>query len=89
MTTGDSTLLKQLEIPGGFDRTLYASERVNATATDGVKFLSPWFIERTSWTRKTSVSRAAIPSTFTATAPMVTRCRSVSVATGLACSIAA
>ena len=36
-TTGTSTLLKQLEIPGGFDRTLYASERVNAIAPDGVK----------------------------------------------------
>jgi oligopeptidase B len=28
-------LLKQLEIPGGFDRTLYASERVHARASDG------------------------------------------------------
>jgi oligopeptidase B len=36
-TTGASTLLKQLEIPGGFDRTLYASERVHAVAPDGVK----------------------------------------------------
>jgi oligopeptidase B len=35
--TGVSTLLKQLEIPGGFDRTLYASERVFATASDGTK----------------------------------------------------
>jgi oligopeptidase B len=35
--TGASTLLKQLEIPGGFDRTLYASERVHATAPDGVQ----------------------------------------------------
>jgi oligopeptidase B len=35
--TGVSTLLKQLEVPGGFDRTLYASERVEATAPDGVK----------------------------------------------------
>jgi oligopeptidase B len=34
--TSVSTLLKQMEIPGGFDRTLYASERVNATAPDGV-----------------------------------------------------
>jgi len=33
--TGASTLLKQLEIPGGFDRTLYASERVHAKAADG------------------------------------------------------
>jgi len=32
-----STLLKQMEIPGGFDRTLYASERVQATAADGVQ----------------------------------------------------
>jgi oligopeptidase B len=31
-----STLLKQLEVPGGFDRTLYASERVQATAPDGI-----------------------------------------------------
>ncbi len=35
--SGASTLLKQMEIPGGFDRTLYASERVHATASDGVK----------------------------------------------------
>ena len=34
---GASTLLKQVEIPGGFDRTLYASERVHAIAHDGVK----------------------------------------------------
>jgi len=34
---GVSTLLKQVEIPGGFDRTLYASERVLATAPDGVQ----------------------------------------------------
>jgi oligopeptidase B len=32
-----STLLKQVEIPGGFDRTLYASERVHAIAPDGVQ----------------------------------------------------
>jgi oligopeptidase B len=32
-----STLLKQLEIPGGFDRTLYASERIHARAADGVE----------------------------------------------------
>jgi oligopeptidase B len=37
VATGVSTLLKQQEIPGGFDRTLYASERVQATAPDGVK----------------------------------------------------
>jgi oligopeptidase B len=32
-----STLLKQVEVPGGFDRELYASERVFATASDGVR----------------------------------------------------
>ncbi len=37
VATGASELLKQVEIPGGFDRTLYASERVHATATDGVQ----------------------------------------------------
>jgi len=34
---GVSTLLKELEIPGGFDRTFYASERVHAVAADGVE----------------------------------------------------
>ncbi len=37
VATGNSTLLKEQEVPGGFDRTLYASERVEATAPDGVK----------------------------------------------------
>ncbi|MGO8757327.1 MAG: S9 family peptidase [Terracidiphilus sp.] len=37
VSAGASTLLKQLEIPGGFDRTLYASERIHATAPDGVE----------------------------------------------------
>jgi len=37
IATGASTLLKQQEIPGGFDRTLYASERIQATAADGVE----------------------------------------------------
>jgi oligopeptidase B len=32
-----STLLKQTEVPGGYDATKYASERVWATAKDGVK----------------------------------------------------
>jgi len=35
--TAASTLLKQVEIPGSFDRILYASERVRATAPDGVQ----------------------------------------------------
>jgi oligopeptidase B len=33
----ESILLKQQEVPGGFDRTLYASERIHATASDGVQ----------------------------------------------------
>jgi oligopeptidase B len=35
MAARTSRLLKQVEIPGGFDRTLYASERLHATASDG------------------------------------------------------
>ena len=37
MNTGKSTLLKQMEVPGGFDRNNYQSERVFATASDGTK----------------------------------------------------
>ncbi len=37
LATGESNLLKELEIPGGFDRKLYASERVHATAPDGAQ----------------------------------------------------
>ena len=37
MNTGKSTLLKQTDVPGGFDRTNYKSERVFATASDGTK----------------------------------------------------
>jgi oligopeptidase B len=36
-SSGASTLLKQLEVPGGFDRTLYASERIHAKAQDGIE----------------------------------------------------
>ena len=35
--THESVLRKQQEVPGGFDRTLYASERVFATAQDGTR----------------------------------------------------
>jgi oligopeptidase B len=35
--SGESRLLKELEVPGGFDRSLYRSERVFATGDDGVK----------------------------------------------------
>ena len=34
---GSSTLLKQQEVPGGFDRELYRSERLFATANDGAR----------------------------------------------------
>ena len=37
MNTGKTTLLKQVEVPGGFDRKNYKSERVFATASDGTK----------------------------------------------------
>jgi oligopeptidase B len=37
IATHESTLRKQQEVPGGFDRTLYASERVFATAEDGAR----------------------------------------------------
>jgi oligopeptidase B len=35
--TNESTLLKELEVPGGFDRSYYRSERVFATAGDGTR----------------------------------------------------
>ncbi len=37
VATARSTLLKELEIPGGFNRSHYRSERVFATAPDGVR----------------------------------------------------
>jgi oligopeptidase B len=37
MDRRESTLLKETEVKGGYDRTRYASERVWATAPDGVK----------------------------------------------------
>ena len=37
MATGQQKLLKQQEVPGGFDRTLYESERVFVAAPDGVE----------------------------------------------------
>ena len=35
--TNESVLLKELEVPGGFDRSHYRSERLFATASDGTK----------------------------------------------------
>ncbi|MDX6304221.1 MAG: oligopeptidase [Blastocatellia bacterium] len=37
MKTGQATLLKQTDVPGGFDKANYKSERVFATASDGTK----------------------------------------------------
>ncbi len=37
VTTDHSTLLKQKEVPGGYDRSRYQVERIYATASDGVK----------------------------------------------------
>jgi oligopeptidase B len=37
MATGKSTLLKQKEVPGGYDRSRYAVEQIYAPAADGVK----------------------------------------------------
>ncbi len=37
LSSTQSTLLKQQEVPGNFDRSLYLSERIQATAPDGVK----------------------------------------------------
>ncbi len=37
LTDGISTLLKQREVPGGYERTRYQVERIYATASDGVK----------------------------------------------------
>ena len=37
VATAESALLKQVEVPGGFDRALYASERIFATASDGTR----------------------------------------------------
>ena len=37
VASGASQLLKQQEVPGGYDRTQYVSERLWATARDGVK----------------------------------------------------
>jgi oligopeptidase B len=37
MRTGEAKLMKQTEVPGGFDPSRYTSERHDATAADGVK----------------------------------------------------
>lgn len=47
--TGTSSLLKQQEVPGGFDRNLYASERVQATAPDGTAVPISIVYRRDKW----------------------------------------
>src|SRR6185437_7063597 len=37
IASGESRLLKQIEVPGNFDKNLYASERLFAKAPDGVE----------------------------------------------------
>ncbi|MGH9588182.1 MAG: S9 family peptidase [Acidobacteriaceae bacterium] len=37
IATGESRLLKQIEVPGNFDKNLYASERLFSKAADGVE----------------------------------------------------
>ena len=37
LVTGESTLLRQQPVPGGFDKSLYTSERIWATAEDGTR----------------------------------------------------
>lgn len=37
MASGASTLLKQKEVPGGYDRARYQVEQIHATGSDGVK----------------------------------------------------
>jgi oligopeptidase B len=47
--SGSSTLLKQQEVPGGFDSTRYASERVWVEASDGVQIPVSVVYRRTSF----------------------------------------
>jgi oligopeptidase B len=51
VATGQTTLLKQLEVPGGFDRTLYTSERIFAKAADGVEVPLSLVYRKDSFTR--------------------------------------
>ncbi len=75
--TGDSALLKQQEVPGGFDRALYASERLFATAEDGVKDSG---VARVSQRYEGETERIRCMSM--AMVRMATRCRLASIATG-------
>jgi oligopeptidase B len=61
-TTGVSTLLKQVEIPGGFDRSLYASERVHAIAPDGVQVPISLVYRKDKRVAPVSISEQAAPA---------------------------
>jgi oligopeptidase B len=54
LASGDSTLLKQQEVPGGFDSSRYSSERVWATAADGVRVPISLVYRRDSFKRDSS-----------------------------------
>jgi oligopeptidase B len=54
LQTGTSTLLKQQEVPGGFDSSRYGSERLWVTAADGVKVPVSIVYRRDSFARDAS-----------------------------------
>jgi oligopeptidase B len=58
----ESTLLKQQEVPGGFDRTLYASERIHATAHDGVQVPISLVYRRDKFPGTTSGAKSSVKS---------------------------
>jgi oligopeptidase B len=68
VATGASTLLKQVEIPGGFDRRLYASERIHATASDGVA-IPISIVYRRNMRLAPPDSSAAVPPVSSAAVP--------------------
>ncbi len=77
VATGESTLLKQLEVPGGFDRTLYASGApLRHCAGRGRDTGLRWC------TGRIVASRGGIRSMYMGTDRTATRCRSVSTAIG-------
>jgi oligopeptidase B len=62
----ESILLKQQEVPGGFDRTLYASERIHATASDGVKIPISLVYRRDKFQGAPLETKVGAPSTSAA-----------------------
>ena len=68
VATGESKLLKQVEVPGGFDRTQYESERIFAKAADGVE------VPVSLVWRQDKRERGKNPLWITGTGPMGIRC---------------